>query len=85
MQTLPVFIRYCVYYRATNQEFAKVAKAFNSLKETVDRDVLFVRVAIDNCPRIFQYHDFQTAPIITYLPKDEVMGKKVIFLNTPDI
>ncbi|KNB44956.1 magnesium transporter protein 1-like protein [Blastocystis sp. subtype 4] len=67
----------CRLCPATNKEFARVAKAFNSLKEPVERDVLFVRVTIDNSPRIFQYHDFQTAPIITYLPKDEIMGKKL--------
>ena len=62
---------------ATNKEFATVSKAYNAMAEKADRKVLFVRVAIDICPRIFEYHDFKTAPIITYLPGDELMGKKV--------
>ena len=63
--------------RATNREYGMVAKAYNAIKEKGDKRVLFVRIAIDNNQRIFQYHDFKTAPIITYLPANEVMEKKV--------
>lgn len=54
-----------------------VAKAYNAIKDKGDKRVLFVRIAIDNNQRVFQYHDFKTAPIITYLPANEVMEKKV--------
>lgn len=62
---------------ATNREYGMVAKAYNALKEKGEKNVLFVRIAIDNSQRIFQYHDFKTAPIITYLPSNELMEKNV--------
>ena len=57
-----------------------VAKAYSKLAEKADRNVLFIRVPIDTCTKVFQYHGIQSAPILTYLSKDEVLGKKVIFV-----
>lgn len=70
---------------STNKEFMTVSKAYKALEEKADRNVLFIRVAIDNCPRVFQFHDFKTAPIITYLPGNELMGKTVVSLCCCDV
>lgn len=54
-----------------------VAKAYSKLTEKAENNVLFIRVPIDTALSVFQYHNLQSAPILTFLPKDEVVGKKV--------
>lgn len=56
-----------------------VARAYNKLTEKGDRNVLFLRVPIDTASKVFQYHGITTAPILTFLSSDEVLGKKVLF------
>ena len=84
LQLQIVSVSFCLAslsHSATNKEFATVAKAYENVKGQSDRNVLFIRIAIDNSLRVFQYHDFQTAPIITYLPAAEIMQKKVGLLS----
>ena len=62
-----------------------VAKAYYDLKEKSERNVLFVRIPIDTALNVFQYHNIQTAPILTFLPAEEPLGKKVLicFIYNP--
>lgn len=63
---------------ATNTEFARVANAYVALKEKPDQHVVFVRVPIDLAPNVFTLHGIVSAPSISFLPSNEVLGKKVL-------
>ena len=64
-------------YSAANREYGMVAKAYNDLKIKAERNVLFIRIPIDTALNVFQYHNIHTAPILTFLPAEEPLGKKV--------
>ena len=66
---------------AANREFALVAKAYSKLEEKAEKNVLFIRVPIDTAPKVFQYHNINTAPIITFLSSNDVLGKKVFHFD----
>ena len=58
-----------------------VAKAYSKLEEKAEKNVLFIRVPIDTTPKVFQYHNINTAPIITFLSSTDVLGKKVFHFD----
>lgn len=61
----------------TNREYAMVAKAYDQLPEKAEKNVLFIRIPIDTAPKVFQFHNINSAPIITFLAGSETLGKKV--------
>ena len=76
----PYFSHSFLINSAANREFAMVAKAYSKLAEKAEHDILFIRVPIDTSTKVFQYHGITSAPILTYLSKDEVLGKKVLLV-----
>ena len=57
-----------------------MASAYDSQKEKASNNVLFIRVPIDLAPGVFQFHDFKTAPIITFLSSTDRVTKRVCIL-----
>lgn len=54
-----------------------MAKEYSKLPEKAEKNVLFIRIVIDVSPKVFQYHNIQTAPILTFLAGNELLGKRV--------
>ena len=55
-----------------------VAKAYSKLEEKAEKNVLFIRVPIDTTPKVFQYHNINTAPIITFLSSDPRLSNIIV-------
>ncbi|CBK19587.2 uncharacterized protein [Blastocystis hominis] len=67
----------CVLCPAANSEFGLVASAYESQEEKASNNVLFIRVPIDLAPGVFQFHEFTTAPIITFLAATDRITKRL--------
>lgn len=65
---------------AANSEFGLVASAYESQEEKASNNVLFIRVPIDVASGVFQFHEFTTAPIITFLAATDRITKRVFIL-----
>lgn len=61
-----------------------MAKEYSKLPEKAEKNVLFIRIVIDISPKVFQYHNIQTAPILTFLGGNELLGKRVVFFMRID-
>ena len=55
-----------------------MASAYDSQAEKANTNVLFIRVPIDLAPGVFQFHEFTTAPIITFLSATDRVTKRVL-------
>ena len=74
----PWFLNCDLTNSVTNREFGLVASAYDSQAEKANTNVLFIRVPIDLAPGVFQFHEFTTAPIITFLSATDRVTKRVL-------